>query len=186
MIDLAHARAALLGHLPADPTEEAHRDVMLRHLQHAAPFARDTWDPGHFTASAFVSSADGARLLLVFHGKLHRWLQPGGHVDPTDPDLLAAARREVQEETGLDDDALEPGGALLDLDVHTIPARRDDPEHLHLDVRFWLRARAGVHAIAGSDARAVRWVTFDEINGPELQTDESVRRAVRTITRRSR
>ena len=45
------------------------------------PFSREHYVPGHFTASAFVLSPTRDMLLLVFHGKLHRWLQPGGHID---------------------------------------------------------------------------------------------------------
>ncbi|PTT43433.1 NUDIX hydrolase, partial [Stenotrophomonas sp. HMWF022] len=33
---------------------------------------------GHFTASCWLVSADGQRLLLTHHRKLQRWLQLGG------------------------------------------------------------------------------------------------------------
>ncbi|MEN8041330.1 MAG: hypothetical protein ABFR95_07475, partial [Actinomycetota bacterium] len=45
---------------------------------------RSEFEPGHFTASGFVTSPDGEALLLIHHGKLDRWLQPGGHIDPED------------------------------------------------------------------------------------------------------
>src|ERR1700744_1954418 len=68
----------------------------------ADPRARTSFEPGHFTASAFILSPMPDALLLILHGKLGRWLQPGGHVDRDDSDLLAAARREAREEVGID------------------------------------------------------------------------------------
>ena len=45
---------------------------------------RSEFDPGHFTASAFVVSPDGTKVLLVEHARLGRWLQPGGHIEADD------------------------------------------------------------------------------------------------------
>ena len=50
-----------------------------------------------FTAGAFILK-DG-EILLLKHGKLDKWMQPGGHVEPGEtPD--EAAKREALEETG--------------------------------------------------------------------------------------
>src|SRR3954462_759494 len=53
---------------------------------------------GHITASAFIIDQYGQSLLLLKHRSLNRWLQPGGHVDPTDASLADAALREAIEE----------------------------------------------------------------------------------------
>lgn len=146
-----------------------------------APFARTTFTPGHFTASSFVLSPDRSNLLLIFHGKLHRWLQPGGHVDPEDASPLAAARREVLEETGLG--RLRPAmHGIFDVDIHTIPALRDEPSHDHFDLRYLFVAEEA-NAVAGSDASDVRWCPLERVS--PLESDESVMRAVRKIQRRS-
>ena len=167
----------LREHEPADAREAAFQARMLA-LSRASgdPFARDHLEPGHFTASAFILSPDRQRLLLILHSKLHLWLQPGGHVDPTDVDLLRGARREAEEETGL---ALV-GGALLDLDIHPIPAnpRKGEPEHEHLDVRFVFESPTWDVA-AASDALEAKWVPLDEVH--DAGTDESVLRAVRKL-----
>ena len=44
---------------------------------------------------------DDHKVLLLFHTKLKRWLQPGGHAD--DPNLARVALREAEEETGIND-----------------------------------------------------------------------------------
>ena len=141
------------------------------------PFARTTYDPGHFTASAFIVVPHEAAILLVFHAKLKKWLQPGGHIDPSDADVFAAARREVLEETGV---TLSENvtGALFDLDVHRIPARPNEPEHEHFDVRtLWISEQQEVHA--GSDALEVRWHALEDLS--RMIVDESLGRALRKL-----
>jgi len=175
----AHLRALLEAHVPADEIERAYIDQMRALCDVAAdPFSRDHFHPGHFTASAFVLSPDRQQLLLILHGKLHRWLQPGGHVDPEDSDIFAAARREVSEEVGLHDLPFAEGPRIFDVDVHQIPALRGDPPHLHLDVRVCFVA-PDLSATAGSDAQDARWVPLAEIH--RWETDESVLRAVRKL-----
>jgi 8-oxo-dGTP pyrophosphatase MutT (NUDIX family) len=163
---------------PIDATESAHLSRM-RDLLDAAgdPFSRDHYVPGHFTASAFIATPDRSALLLIYHGKLHRWLQPGGHVDPADPDVIATARRETAEEVGLSDLPLV-GDGILDVDVHRIPARKAEPAHEHFDVRFLFTA-TGTTVTAATDAVDARWVPMSEIDAEV--SDESVMRAVRKI-----
>ena len=51
----------------------------------------------------------------------------------------------------------------LDVDIHTIPARKTEPEHLHLDVRFLVVAEdpeALVHD--PNESSGVQWLTWDE------------------------
>ena len=93
--------------------------------------------PGHVTASAWIVSADHDRALLTHHRKLERWLQLGGHSDG-DPDVVAVALREAEEESGmtgfevLSRDA-DGRPVPVDLDVwaamwHTWHYHRDLPE----------------------------------------------------------
>jgi 8-oxo-dGTP pyrophosphatase MutT (NUDIX family) len=172
--------AVLAAHVPADPREADFLEVM-RALT-AVPgdaLSRRWFTPGHFTASAFVLSPDRASVLLVHHAKLGRWLQPGGHFEPGDQgDVLAAACREVREETGIDGVIAVSAGGLLDVDVHDIPAAGGDPAHRHYDLRVLL-ASPTWNVVAGSDARAARWVPLGAVAHED--TDESVLRAVRKI-----
>jgi 8-oxo-dGTP pyrophosphatase MutT (NUDIX family) len=138
-------------------------------------FERTSYEPGHFTASAFVVDAAQERLLLIRHRKLGRWLQPGGHVEAEDLDLEQAARREASEETGLRELQLVSRG-IFDVDIHEIPAFGESRQHLHFDVRFLFRAGSDeLHPSA--EVAGARWILLDELR--TLTDDDSVLRAER-------
>ncbi len=142
------------------------------------------FEVGHFTASAFVTDESLEHMLLVHHRKLGLWLQPGGHVEPADTSLLAAAIREVGEETGLDATPSGPHGtALFDIDIHAIPERWPDPPHLHHDLRFHLIAPLDP-PIVTAEVLDVRWVPISRVG--EFADDTSVLRGVDKLTGRNR
>jgi 8-oxo-dGTP pyrophosphatase MutT (NUDIX family) len=122
-------------------------------------FLRSRLD-GHFTASCWLLSADGQRVLLTHHRKLGRWLQLGGHADG-DPDLVAVALREAEEESGLCDLLIEP--VIFDLDAHRIPARGAEPEHTHWDVRFVLRCVGSEDFQVSEESLALAWVPVAQL-----------------------
>ena len=170
----------LAAYQPRDADERAFHDRMLSlAADDASPFARTRFSPGHFTASAFVVDPAGVGLLLIFHRKLTRWLQPGGHIEAADNDLLAAARREVGEETGLPDDALEPvGDGIFDIDIHPIPAHGVEPAHEHFDVRFAFRCRTQ-NLAPGAEVAGARWVALNAL--ASVGCDGSILRAAKKI-----
>lgn len=130
---------------------------------------------GHFTGSCWLVSGDGQRALLMHHRKLDRWLQPGGHADG-DMDLARAALREAREETGVL--GLRVEGDIFDLDRHRIPARGQEPEHWHYDVRYVVRARETEHFVANHESHALAWRDITQMAAdPDL--DSSVRRMAR-------
>jgi len=131
----------------------------------------------HFTGSALVT--DGARVALVLHLKLERWLQPGGHAEPQDGgDLSRTALREAHEETGLAVRLHPSAPRPLDVDVHAIPARPETPAHLHLDVRFLAVAEASAKLLLdASEVTDVRWFSLDE--ALQQADDASLQRLLR-------
>jgi 8-oxo-dGTP pyrophosphatase MutT (NUDIX family) len=171
--------AMLAGYTPGDTLQVTQLD-RARQLLASAPGSlfRAHFLPGHFTASAVVLHPREPAVALVLHGKLGRWLQPGGHLEETDTDVIAAAAREVREETGLAELALARPG-LFDLDVHTIPSFRDEPMHEHFDLRFVFRA--GDDRLAPAEVRDCRWVPLAHTR--ELVTDVSLRRMLAALGR---
>jgi len=160
-------RTYLNGHAPIDASE---RDSLRR--IHALidgdgnPFSREHYVPGHLTASGIVLNAERSRTLLIFHAKLQRWLQPGGHFEPGECDPSVTAAREVLEETGLS--TRWPGERpwLLDVDVHDIPARKHEPLHGHFDLRMLLIASEG--KLIPRDVVEARWCRPEEFEALKL------------------
>jgi 8-oxo-dGTP pyrophosphatase MutT (NUDIX family) len=115
------------------------------------PFDRSA-GPVHVTGSAIVRGSRGT--VLHLHKRLGLWLQPGGHVDPSEAPWDAAVR-ETKEETGLVGRHPEGGPRLLHLDVH--PAG----EHLHLDLRYLLFCDDAEPSPAVGESQEVRWFRLE-------------------------
>jgi 8-oxo-dGTP pyrophosphatase MutT (NUDIX family) len=170
----------LLAYIPDSPEESAAQARIVAHVREGgALFDRRRWD-GHLTGSAFLLDEAGERLLLIHHRKLDKWLQPGGHGEPHETDPVAVAKREAEEETGVRGLSLHPAFPCpFDLDVHVIPARKDEPAHEHLDVRVLFVVPAGAAFSADeTEVNAARWFSLAE--AADLP-DGSVARAARKI-----
>jgi 8-oxo-dGTP pyrophosphatase MutT (NUDIX family) len=169
---------ALRCHSPADEEEARDRDRILDFVRrHPDPFDRRIPE-GHLTGSALVVSVDGERVLLLHHRKLGRWLQPGGHAEAGETTGEEVAMREALEETGIRDLGLHPAAPRpLDVDVHEIPAHREEPAHEHLDLRYLVVAPPGDALDPDLAAlHRLRWVAWDEVDA--LAPDPGLRRAL--------
>jgi 8-oxo-dGTP pyrophosphatase MutT (NUDIX family) len=134
---------------------------------------------GHITASAFIINENKDSLLLLKHKFLNRWLQPGGHVDYTDSSLIAAAKREAEEETGLGANELRIVSiTIFDIDNHLIPVniKKQELSHTHHDIRFLFQSSQHIISIADEESTGSKWVPLED-----LAEDESFGRVARKI-----
>ncbi|HEU0122769.1 MAG TPA: NUDIX domain-containing protein [Bryobacteraceae bacterium] len=161
---------------PSDGEAAKSQELVLGLLRGTpAPFSRDQFTPGHITGSACILHPAGDAVLLIHHGKLHRWLLPGGHVEiGLDRQAADTARREAEEEAGVRLDGSVPG-RLAGIDVHGIPARKSDPFHLHHDLIFRFRA-AEESFVVSEEVRDVAWCPVDRLEAYALPGP--IRRAV--------
>lgn len=116
---------------------------------------------GHVTGSAWVVNKAGTHTLLTHHKKLNKWLQLGGHADG-DADVLRVAKREVAEESGIVDVVLV-GRGIFDVDIHLIPARKDEPDHDHYDVRYALQVTGDEDYVVSEESHDLAWIEIDRL-----------------------
>ncbi|MFM9366873.1 NUDIX hydrolase [Streptomyces sp. Da 82-17] len=136
-------------------------ELRTAYLDHLAAHPDGMWkacEAGHITASALVVDPSRGRVLLTLHKKLRMWLQMGGHCEPGDATLAAAALREATEESGIEGLTLLPGGPVK-LDRHPIPA----PCNWHLDVQYAALAPEGAVEAVSDESLDVRWFAYDEV-----------------------
>ena len=156
----------LQQYTPQDPGEQSDAQLMLQFIdKHEDCFERSCM-PGHFTASAWLINREGTHALLMHHRKLNSWFQLGGHCDG-DPDVLATAIKEAQEESGIMG-ILPVSTKIFDIDVHLIPAFGGNPIHYHYDIRFLLQVTSEESTIQNDESNALQWFSKDE----DLPTQE--------------
>jgi NUDIX domain len=115
---------------------EAQYIPRFRHLlaQPIDPFSRLNPE-AHITGSAIIVDRRIESIYQIWHAKVGRWLQPGGHVEDDDVNVYAGALRELLEETGFDPTEIIPFSSdIFDVDIH--PIGSGSGAHEHFDVRF--------------------------------------------------
>ncbi len=165
----------LSQHSPIDETEALMLlDILEFVAQHKNCFDR-TLSIGHITGSAWIVDQERSHALLTHHRKLDRWLQLGGHSDG-ESNTLEVALREAFEESGIEE-IRAVSEEVFDVDVHLIPARKDEPDHYHYDIRFLLEADRNAPLVVSEESNELAWVPLDEIE--TLVSDASIQRMLR-------
>lgn len=141
------------------PEEKEFVARFLELLKNEAAFER-THLPGHITGSTWITNKNKDQVLLVHHAKLNKWVQPGGHADG-DENVLQVALREAEEETGLRNFKITE--TIFDIDIHTIPARKDFPEHQHYDIRYLLEADRSELIVVSEESHDVKWIPLNKL-----------------------
>lgn len=133
----------------------------------ARKFSYDYPRPGLTVDLAIVSRELRPRVLLIrrkhdpFAGT---WAMPGGYVEEMER-LTDAARRELQEETGLEIDELEQ--------LYTAGDPGRDPRGWTVTVAYLARVDADqLKPVAADDAEEVAWFPLDEL--PQLAFDHAM------------
>ncbi|HET7682235.1 MAG TPA: NUDIX domain-containing protein [Marmoricola sp.] len=151
-------------HAP-DEAQERLRRQYVAHLDAFPDGCEKPCFPDHLTAGALVLADDGAQVLLNLHRKARRWFAFGGHLEPADATLAAAALREATEESGLVELALDPDP--VHLSRHPVDFCSPRGRVHHLDVRYLAVVPAGTEPVLSPESLELRWFPVDD-----LPTDE--------------
>ena len=150
----------LESYTPANEQESRDRALMLRFLREGeTPFSREN-ETAHFTASAWVTNPARDRVLMAWHNIYRSWAWTGGHADG-EGDLLAVARREAEEETGVRG-LRAVGETPISLEIITVDGHekrgRYVPSHLHYNVTYLFEADdAAPLTVKPDENSGVRW-----------------------------
>lgn len=125
---------------------------------------------GHIVAGGFIYAKEENKFFVLYHNDLKMFLYPGGHVDNDDVNTLFAAKREISEETGINnlkqlivsDNELIP----IDIDTHIIGynERLNLPEHYHFDFRYlFVVERIQDIKTDVEEMSGYKWISLDEL-----------------------
>ena len=153
------------------PAEANHLRLLAKQLQCGdSELTQRTNFVGHVTASVFIVNPATKQILLLQHKSLGMLLQPGGHVEPADKTILAAAEREIMEETGLGRDQLQLRSlhadnpqVPFDIDTHVIPEnpKKGEPSHYHYDFRYLFVTKECDVTIDPDESSGFAWVGWE-------------------------
>lgn len=120
----------------------------------------------HFTATAYI--IEKARVILIPHPKLGKWLPPGGHVELNETPVECALR-EALEETGLEIEIIPQENIWIDewnaksferpylCLLENIPAFGTKKAHQHIDFIYLAKP------IGGSLLHEAQWFSLAEV-----------------------
>jgi len=154
------------------PEEKERQNTFLEFLKNHDSKEIIDWNnfDGHIVASGFVYAKKEQLFLILYHKDMKCFLYPGGHINSEDSNILEAARRETEEETGISNlesvkissNELVP----IDIDSHMIPynERLDLKEHKHFDFRylFIIDGISKVH-IDTDELSEYQWVNMEKL-----------------------
>ncbi len=144
-----------------------HERVALDPLCAAVAARKDLFDrstmPLHVTASAIVVNPENTLILLLLHKRLGIWLQPGGHIEPSETPPRTAVR-ELFEECSVSAPVV-PADVPLEIDLHSIPAhlQKGEPDHVHADFRYHFVLRVQDLVISDESYEA-KWFSLKDAN----------------------
>ncbi len=156
----ADALRTLVEFEPFDTQQEALRQAFLTLVEARADACLRACEPGHVTSSAVLIDSTGEHVMLTLHPRVGRWLQVGGHCEPSDTTLSGAVLREATEESGITGLTIDP--VPVHLDVHPITCSLGRPTR-HFDVRFVVRAPENARHVRSDESLDLRWWPLDAL-----------------------
>ena len=152
-------------YIPYNEQEASDKELMLEYIDKFEDVLTRENRMCHFTASNWITNKERSKVLMIYHNIYDSWGWTGGHVDGQ-TNFLDVAKREVEEETGLNNLKLLSDGIyglqILTVDSH-IKRGKFVSSHLHLDCCFLLEADENeVLKIKEDENSGVEWIDIDK------------------------
>lgn len=121
------------------------------------------------------------KTLFMLHPKFHKWLPPGGHMEPNETPE-EAARREIAEETGVLDvnfiakrfnEEFTDSRTEMLLKPHFIMSQLIEQNHYHLDMIFFAKVQEKEYV--SPEKHNLKWFSVDDVKN-EKEIFENVKK----------
>ena len=165
-------REQILRYTPFNEQEERDKALLLKWLDSGKDVFTRKNKTAHFTSSAWVLNRERNKVLMIYHNIYNSWAWMGGHADG-ETDLLAVAKREAKEESGITDIRLVSED-ILSLEIVTVSGheKRGEyvPSHLHLNVTYLFEADENQELFIKPDENSgVMWIGLDDIKNKSTE-----------------
>ena len=124
--------------VPCCEQEEQDQKTILYHLEQGEELLTRDNELMHFTSSCWVMNPERTKALMVHHNIYNAWSWMGGHADGY-ADLLAVAKKELAEESGVTDARLLSDIPItlemIGVQSHEKKGKYIAP-HIHLNVTY--------------------------------------------------
>ena len=182
MITIEYIQNVLEKYLVHFPEESQQFDILKKQILSNEDIVSRKNFNGHVTASGLVISHN-KKVLAIFHNKLQKFLQPGGHIEKEDEYLIDSAKREIMEETNLQDATVHPWcwekGIPILIDTHVIPENKNKGEdaHFHHDCMFVFYVQDEYVLLDQNEVSDFKWVDVETV----MKDDSMMAKALRKM-----
>lgn len=127
---------------------------------------------GHVTASALIINSKN-EVLVLWHNKLQKFLQPGGHLESVDNTLIDSSLREMEEESGISDGILHAWcrgeNCPIMVDTHLIPenVKKNELAHYHHDFMFIFYTDSEKITLDENEVSDFKWIPINDVRNKD-------------------
>jgi coenzyme F420-0:L-glutamate ligase len=156
----ADAVAVLSAWTDPDVSQQSLATAFLAFLAARPDATRRACRPGHLTAGVTLLDATGEHVLLTLHPRIGAWVELGGHVEPEDETVVAAAAREAAEESGIAGLVVDPDP--LHLSCHPVTCSLGIPTR-HFNVTYLAVAPPGAVPVRSDESDDLAWFPVGDL-----------------------
>lgn len=154
------------------PEEKERQSKLLDYLEKSDDKDIINWNNfnGHIVAGGFIYAKEEHKFLVLYHKDLKMFLYPGGHANSNEKSPLQIAKREIMEETGINNleqlHISENEQIPIDIDTHFIEhnERLNLPAHYHFDFRYlFIVDKISKINIEQNELSNFKWIDIGEL-----------------------